>query len=269
MAERDEQYILATGESAVCRLHLLDRIFGPSTRGLLSNAGLSRGMRVAEIGCGIGLTARWIAAQIGPEGTVVGVDSSPQQLEIARRSATESGAANLSFINGNAYNTGLPRESFDLVFSRFLLCHLEEPARAIDEMRSLLAPGGILACEDHDNGGIFTEPPTHAYKRLVEISDDVNRARGLDSYIGLKLPDLLRRSGFAAPEVRVVQVAVLRGVEKRFWEMTLHEAASAIIDARAATAAELDSICDEMRRIAEDESILLMLARVTQSWATR
>ncbi len=265
----DKPYALATGEKAVSRLDLLERIFGPATRHLLSAAGLCSGMRVAEIGCGIGLTARWMSTQVGPGVSVTAVDSSPEQLQIAEKNAADAGATNLSFREGNAYETGLPRDSFDLVYSRFLLCHLTDPAKALAEMSSLLKPGGILVCEDHDDGGIFTEPPTHAYKRLVEISAAVNHSHGLDSYVGLKLPRLFRETGFTQPETKVNQIAVLRGKEKRFWELTLREAASAILAAHASTSEELDAICEEMRKIAQDESILLMLARVTQVWARK
>jgi len=265
----DKPYMLATGEKAVSRLEVLGRIFGPATRYLLTAAGLCSGMRVAEIGCGTGLTAQWVSTQVGAGGSVVGVDSSSEQLRIAEKNAADAGATNLSFREGSAYETGLPRDSFDLVYSRFLLCHLAEPAKALAEMSSLLKRGGILVCEDHDDGGIFTEPPTHAYQRLVEISDAVNRSHGVDSYIGLKLPRLFREAGFGRPEVKVNQIAVLRGEEKRLWELTIREAAPAILAAHASTPEELDAICEEMRRIAQDESILLMLARVTQVWARK
>jgi len=265
----DKPYILATGEIAVSRLDLLERIFGPATRLLLSAAGLCHGMRVAEIGCGIGLTAQWVSTQIGPGGSLVGVDSSAEQLRIAEASAAEAGATNLSFREANAYETGLPRDSFDLVYCRFLLCHLADPARALAELSALLKRGGILVCEDHDDGGIFTDPPTHAYKRLVEISDAVNRSHGLDSSIGLKLPRLFREAGYPQPETRVNQIALLRGAEKRFWELTLKEAAPAILAANASTPQELGALCEEMRAIAQDESVLLMLARVTQVWAAK
>jgi len=265
----DKPYILATGRNAVSRLDLLERIFGPGTRQLLSEAGLSEGMCVAEIGCGIGLTARWVSTQVGPGGSVTGVDLSSEQLHLAEQSAAEARVTNLSFREGNAYETGLPRNSFDLVYSRFLFCHLADPAAALAEMTALLKRGGILVCEDHDDGGIFTEPATHAYERLVEISGAVNRSHRLDSYIGLKLPQLFQEAGFRQPEVKINQIAVKRGKEKLFWELTLREAAPAILAAHAATAEELESICEEMRGIANDESILLMLARVTQVWAQK
>jgi len=67
----------------------------------------------------------------------------------------------------------------------------------------------------------------------------------------------------------VDQIAVLRGHGKRFWELTLREAAPAILAAGASTADELEWIYQEMRTIANDDSVLLMLARVTQVWACK
>ena len=265
--ESGPDYILATGEAGARRLLLLDEIFGFHSREVLGRAGLAQGMRVADIGCGTGLVSLWIATQVGDRGSVAGVDMSGEQLRIAEKNAAAAGLTNVSFQEASAYETKLPRGQFDLVYSRFLMCHLADPAKALSEMRALLKPDGILVCEDHDDGGIFSEPPTRAYKRLVEISDAVNRTRGLDSYIGLKLPHLIRDAGFRMPEVMVKQMAALRGPSKRLWEITLREAAPAILAAGIATQEELDTVCSEIRAVADDETTLVMLARVTQVWA--
>ena len=265
--ESGPNYVLAVGEAAARRLLMLDEIFGPHSRELLTRAGLTQGMRVADIGCGSGLVSLWIAAQLGAGGSVTGVDMSGEQLRVAEKNAGAAGLTNVSFQEASAYETKLPREQFDLVYSRFLMCHLTDPAKALSEMRTLLRPDGILVCEDHDDGGIFSEPQTGAYERLVEISEAVNRILGLDSYIGLKLPRLVREAGFGRPEVVVKQIAELRGPHKLFWEITLREAAPAILAAGVATQEELDTVCGEIRAIAEDEATLVMLARVTQVWA--
>jgi SAM-dependent methyltransferase len=265
--ESPTEHILATGEAAAGRLEMLEEIFGPHSRQLLGKAGLCKGLRVADIGCGTGLISLWIATQVGAEGRVVGVDMSCEQLKVAQANAAAAGLTNVSFQEGSAYETNLPPGQFDMIYSRFLMCHISQPAKSLREMRALLKPDGILVCEDHDDGGIFSEPPTRAYRRLVEISDAVNRARGLDSYIGLKLPRLIREAGFGKPEVVVKQIAELRGPRKLFWEITLREAAPAILASGVATKEELDTVCSEIRAVAEDETALVMLARVPQVWA--
>jgi SAM-dependent methyltransferase len=258
---------LPTREAAAHRLVLLEEISGPHSQELLERAGLTKGMRVADIGCGTGLVSRWIATQLGPSGSVAGVDISGEQLRVAKKNAVAAGLTNASFQEASAYETNLPLGQFDLVCSRFLMCHLTDPARALSEMRTLLKAGGILVCEDHDDGGIFSEPPTRAYQRLVEISVAVNRTRGLDSYIGLKLPRRVREAGFTRPEVMVKQIAELRGPRKRFWEITLREAARAIREAGVATEEEVEEVCSGIRAVADDETTLVMFARVTQVWA--
>src|SRR5262249_17022703 len=85
-------YALATGEAAAYRLRILHRVYGPGTRRVLLEAGLRRGMRVADLGCGVGTVTRMIAKLVGPEGLVVGVDSSGAQLAKAREQANGDGA---------------------------------------------------------------------------------------------------------------------------------------------------------------------------------
>ncbi len=267
--ESPDEYVLATGDPAADRLALLNDIFGPDTRELLIKSGLAKGMKAADIGCGTGLVALWMASQVGASGSVAAVDASADQLRVAEKNAMDAGVMNISFHQASAYRVDLPREEFDMVYSRFLMCHLAEPDKALSQMRALLKADGILACEDHDDGGIFSEPMTPAYKRLLEISAAVNHVRGLDSRIGLKLPQLIRRAGFKRPEVMVKQASELRGVRKRFWEVTLREAAPAIIAAGVTTQEELESVCAEIGALANDENTLVMIARVTQVWARK
>ena len=87
------------------------------------------------------------------------------------------------------------------MFSRFLMCHVPEPARAISEMRSLLKVGGVLVCEDYEQKSVISEPPSRCYKRLNEISNAMDVAFGVGSNIGLKMPRLFQEVGFIDPQV--------------------------------------------------------------------
>src|SRR5262249_50759702 len=140
------RYALATGQAAAHRLNLLHSLYGPGTRRLLLDAGLRRGMRAADLGCGVGMVTALLAYLVGPEGHVVGIDASAEQLDQARERA-KAGYTNTSFVQASATDTGLPPGSFDLVYCRFLLIHLAEPEQALREMRTLLKPNGILVCE--------------------------------------------------------------------------------------------------------------------------
>ena len=152
-------YALATGEAADYRLRILHDIYGPGTRRVLLDAGLRRGMRVADIGCGVGMVTAQLAELVGPEGHVIGIDASGAQIAQAH-SRLDGHAANVSFVEASATDTGLASASFDLIYSRFLLIHLSDPEGALREMRMLLKPGGILVCEDGDLTASGSLPPS-------------------------------------------------------------------------------------------------------------
>src|SRR4030095_15790859 len=75
------------------RLALQARILRPYTERFFRAAGLAPGMRVLDIGSGIGDVAMLAAEIVGPNGRVVGIDRDPSFLETARRRAEGNGCA--------------------------------------------------------------------------------------------------------------------------------------------------------------------------------
>ena len=144
------EYSLATGEAEDHRLTALHRIYAPAGSRVLLRAGLKPGMSVADFGCGVGATTHMLAEMVGPAGHVTGIDVSAAQLDQGRGLCEVAGIANAIFLEGSATATGLPRNSFDLVYCRFLLLHLVDPAAGLREMVAVLKPGGVLVVEDGD-----------------------------------------------------------------------------------------------------------------------
>ena len=101
-------------------------------------------MRVLDMACGVGTVTCWIAeARWAQAAWWWRADISPDQLAVARETwASCEGLQPVEFIEASAYDTGLPAESFDLVHTRLLLCHLNRPEDAIAEFYRLLKPGG-------------------------------------------------------------------------------------------------------------------------------
>jgi ubiquinone/menaquinone biosynthesis C-methylase UbiE len=163
-------YILDVGETEAARLKLLDQVYGASTRRMLLEAGLGRGSQVLDLACGIGAVSCWLASQVGATGKVIAGDVNPDQLVVAKWHCSKcEHPAPIEYIETNAYDTGLPSESFDIVHARLLLCHLTEPEKVLAEAFRLLKPGGSLVCQDLMLSSIFCHPPCSAYTRWVEL----------------------------------------------------------------------------------------------------
>jgi ubiquinone/menaquinone biosynthesis C-methylase UbiE len=61
-----------------------------------------------------------------------------------------AGLTNVTFQEASATATGLPRNSFDVVYCRFLLLHLVHPEACLQEMLEILKPAGVAVIEDGD-----------------------------------------------------------------------------------------------------------------------
>jgi SAM-dependent methyltransferase len=260
-------YALATGEAAAYRLGILHDLYGPGTRRVLLESGLRRGMRVADLGCGVGMVTALLAELVGPGGSVVGIDSSAAQLAQARDRLTK-GDAHVRFVEASAEGTGLPPGTFDLVYCRFLLLHLPEPEQALREMFTLLKPDGILVCEDGDLTASGSEPPS-ALDAFPDLWGRLGPKRGLDYTFGRRLFQKVQGAGLSRPKITFNQPVVAQGEQKRFLELSVAEAGPAFISARLITYRDLVRTLVEMRGLAEDESVLAVMPRMAQVWARK
>jgi SAM-dependent methyltransferase len=120
----------------------LDRQLAPLGRAALTALAPRRGERILDIGCGAGQTTLELAAAVGPEGSVVGVDISRPLLDVARRRPAPLG---VNFLEADAQTHAFPPGGFDAAFSRFGVMFFADPAAAFANIRRALRPGGRLA----------------------------------------------------------------------------------------------------------------------------
>ena len=259
-------YSLATGEAAVRRLKALQEVYGPSGERLLRQAGLTAGMEVADFGCGVGLTTRMLAEMAGPSGRVTGIDISVAQLGQAR--AQCEGLANVSFVEASAIATGLPGESVDLAYCRFLLLHLTDPAACLKEMHRVLRPGGLLVVEDADLTAAGSDPPS-SLAAFADLFARLGPTRGLDYAMARNLRELVQAAGFQSVALATHQPALARGESRFIMKWSVDEIGPGCVAAGLVTNEELATIQAGMQRDTEDERILVLPAPVTQAWGRK
>lgn len=110
---------------------------------LRSAAGVGIRDRVLDVGCGAGQTTRE-AARVAVEGDAIGVDTSLEMLEVARRRSNEAGLQNVAFELGDAQHHAFPAASFDLCISRFGVMFFADPAVAFANIARAMRPGARL-----------------------------------------------------------------------------------------------------------------------------
>ena len=123
----------------------LDAMLAPRGLAALERARPAAGERVLDVGCGVGQTSLQLAARVGPKGSVLGADISAPMLARARERASAEKLANLRFENADAQTFSFTPNGVDLVFSRFGVMFVADPAAAFANIARALRPGGRLA----------------------------------------------------------------------------------------------------------------------------
>ena len=111
----------------------------------LRAAGVKRGMRVLDLGCGFGDTSLLIAKVVGASGLVVGVDPSAEAIEVAEKRATAASQCYWVRFFVADLHTFVLDEVFDVVIARPVSLDLREPAGALRRLSTFVHPGGVIA----------------------------------------------------------------------------------------------------------------------------
>ena len=159
MAE-PERWQVSTDAAEVYESCFVPAIFGAWAGPVADAAGIRRGDKALDVGCGTGVLAREALRRVGQEGQVVGLDLNEGMLAVAAR--TEP---NVEWRQGDAASLPFEDASFDVVVSQFALMYFPDRAASLREIWRTLAPGGRLAIA-------VWAPIEHArgYQILVEIA---------------------------------------------------------------------------------------------------
>src|SRR4051794_4401037 len=136
-------YVLGSTEPEIVRLDAQAAAIAPPTALLLQAAGIGAGMRVLDLGTGLGHVAFALADLVGPEGAVGGVDPGATGLEVADARRRAAALEQVSFELGDArtFRDGAP---FDAVVMRLLLFHLPDAIDVLRHHLEALRPGGLM-----------------------------------------------------------------------------------------------------------------------------
>jgi ubiquinone/menaquinone biosynthesis C-methylase UbiE len=172
-----------------------------ATSQVLTDVGLQPGMRCLDVGSGIGTVLRLMADRVGPAGQVVGLDSNSRAGQFSLLDLHRQGYQQVSFLRGDVNRTGeIPPGSFDIVFGRFLLFHMIDPAATLRRMYEWVKPGGCLVVQDYDLAPLDIHPHQPLFAEFRRICFAVMAQTDRDIRLGLKLRTLVAAGTGAAAD---------------------------------------------------------------------
>ena len=191
------KYPISTSADEFTRLGIQADLFRDDARAMLARIGDGTGWRVLDLCCGIGGVTDVLSEWVGSSGTVIGADIDPAKLDHARCWAKNLGLGNVEFIEANAFDSGLPPFSFDLVHTRFALSVIENGLGILDHMLTLVRPDGWIFVEEVNTSTMECYPPLPEWREALALMTQTFRAVGADTTLGPRLHKLFLDKGLA------------------------------------------------------------------------
>ncbi|KAK4247020.1 hypothetical protein C7999DRAFT_41636 [Corynascus novoguineensis] len=153
---------------------------------LAMKIGIQAGMKVLDVGCGVGGPAREIAKFT--DAHITGLNNNDYQIERATRYAAKEGLSNqLKFVKGDFMQMSFPDESFDAVYAIEATVHAPKLEGVYSEIYRVLKPGGVfgvyewLMTDNYDNNNLEHRDIRLAIEEGNGISNMVTISEGLDA----------------------------------------------------------------------------------------
>jgi SAM-dependent methyltransferase len=269
-ADEAGQYALGHRLEELNRLVDQARFLGDLTDDLLIRAGLGRGMRVLDVGCGAGDVCFLAARIVGPDGWVIGVDNAATAIDEANRRARAADIRNIEFIVGDAA-TMSPAEPVDALIGRLVLMYLADPAQAVRRLLRHVRPGGVVAFQEFHADATASQPTCATYDLAVERIRQALRRVGSDPNVGLSLWRTFRDAGLI--DIGLRQVARVEpapasasiGLIVRITRTLL----PAMEHTAVATAAEvdIDTLADRLAAEISERDAVVVYPPMIDTWA--
>ena len=206
------KYAFGDTDIAARRLELLAHVFENSTRAFLRDASATQLGLALDLGCGPGFTTHLIAETLGFS-RIVGLETSERFVELARATAS----ARISFELHDVCSVPFPTGPADMIFCRFLVTHLADPADALAKWATQLNHGGLLMLEEVERIDTV-HPVLCSYVGIVEA---MLQSQSNTLYAGPLIAELDTPQGLQEVVSEVRRVAVINSDAARLFRLNL------------------------------------------------
>lgn len=268
MEQKENPYIIAGGLEGKKRLKVLASILDKSTLSLLEMDGPLYGKKILDVGCGGGDVSIMAAKKIGNLGMVTGLDFDGEIISLAQQEAKDEDLKNVSFKAMNAYELSYENE-YDIVYSRFLLSHLEHPMIVLANMLNSLKLGGRIIVEDIQFSGHFCYPESKAFEDYLNYFTTTANNHDHNPDIGPLLYKLFHQSGVKEINFDTIQPSFNKGIGKWMAYITMDKIKDTVIKQGLANEQIIEKTLKELELFTQDEHTIISLPRIFRVWGVK
>ncbi|MBL8681721.1 MAG: class I SAM-dependent methyltransferase [Myxococcales bacterium] len=187
---------------------------------LVSDAGITSGMRVLDLGSGHGRVTAMLSRIVGDEGYVVGVDRDPNAIAVARSNAARLGLRNVRFemselgaLADASFENPFDGR-FDAAVGRRVLMYVRDPIAALRAARAHVRSGGVFVVQEQDTSMVpVSSAPTPLHDKIHGWVWAMVQRENANPRFGLELPSLFEGAGLVLEDIRVE--AVMQTAKRR------------------------------------------------------
>ena len=204
-----EKYCYSIGEQGQESLGILEKSFNEQTEYFLKKHGVKPGMKVLDIGCGLGFMTQAIANLVGDDGHVVAIDNSQNQVKAAQNRTPNNLKKIIEYSAHDIYDLDKLNQRFDVVYCRFVLHHVHKPRHALAQITKVLKPGGLYIGIEGIINYAYSYPE-HSAWQPPNLPYEVAEGEDRNGNIGKILPSLIKQVGLDCIESSIFQPSLIK-----------------------------------------------------------
>jgi ubiquinone/menaquinone biosynthesis C-methylase UbiE len=190
-------------EAELERLSTQAQLMKPLESKILKESGLLANHKVLEVGCGPGFITS-ILCELASEGQIISTDTDENLLKICRQRIKIFPKNGFEAINSSITSLSALNGSIDYSYLRFVLQHVPDKEKLIQQVFDTLKPNGIICALDSDDGLIVQYPEDPFIKEILINAKQRQNEKGGDRHVGRKISSLFSQNCFKDIKSRVL-----------------------------------------------------------------